>query len=331
MKTYLDESGDFSIKETEGSIPNTSVVASLVVPDSRHDFVSTEVEKVKRRLKLSGELHFSTLGQTDRRLVCKSIAAMDLAASVTLTDNLLVPEAEFQSWRSRQAQKIDEAFKRSKAAATGDIESRQLRKRLLKLANPFLSMSAPEYLQFGALLPLTVLDSLQAALIFFQDQTWRNDFASFRWTFDGKLAAQTPGKKSSGEKLLEITLPKIFAGDERFRLRVPDEIADDLNHPYFVEHRMAGEGPRDVGIHQLLKHPFKFEDSRQSAHLQVADCIAGAIRGSTVGDGGCLACLDWLKPMLLPHVLNDETMVARLWSTHDIWPAEFRRFEFLLS
>jgi hypothetical protein len=322
---FFDESGEFRI----AGRTNPDVIAGLICPDSHLDRIEDFVVERQKDWGLD-ELHHAELSDDQRQTVCDFISGPFLAATVVLTDGLLVTEEELFDWRLRQAGRMASDYERSLTARRGDAEAEALRNRLIKRTGLSATLSDDQFLQFGMLMPRLVLDALQAALFAYRDPPWRENWATLKWIFDGKLAAGTPAKRSAGEKLLEEIVPRIFAGDERFTLTVPDEIGDDSAHPYFAAHRLPGGEDRDVGVRDLFRQGFDFESSKDHVGLQLADIVAGVVRlaAEEPDNGAAQRAFDTLKPKLLPHY-PPNYIPLRIWSVRALYFDELHRYAHL--
>lgn len=325
MHFFFDESGDFDL----GSPACTpSVIAAVVVPDSLLVCVSewTEQKKVDWAMP---ELHGTKMSSAQLGEVCEFLVTTNLCGCAVLTDGHLVPPDEFRDYRIRQAARTAFDYSRSEAAARGDATAAELSNRLIKGAGLASALSDPEFAEFAMLMPRQIFDALQTSLLVYRDPPWRSDFEELHWVFDGKHAADRTPKLSSGERRLSEMLMMIIGGDQRFVLRIPDEIGPDPTHPYFARYRRES-AQLEVGARALFRNGLRFEASAAFAGLQLADVVAHLLRRAAMeaANRTVQAAFNRLRPALMPHY-PPKQIPFRFFSTHSVDVDELRRYAHL--
>lgn len=267
MWFFFDESGDFGYP---GAGFESNVIATVIVPDRELEKVESFVTDAKRRWHRH-ELKGKKMSPARRLQVCEFIAETNVAVVVTITDNLLVPGNGLTNYRLRQAAVVTESYRRSEARRLGDAGTLATRNRLIGKFGLADELPNDAFIQFLMLMPIHFRDAIQAALFYYRDDAFRDEFARLRFIFDGKKV----NERAEGEELLVEVLPGIMARDHRFVWRVPSEISNDHEHPYFTAHRYPGDDdPRGVGVRELLREGLQFETSHEFAGIQLADVVA---------------------------------------------------------
>jgi hypothetical protein len=254
MWFYFEESGDFGYPP---SAVESHVIATVIVPDRDLDEVKSFVADANERWGRE-ELKGKKMSPSRRLRVCEFIAKANIVAVATMTDNLLIPPDSLVDHRIRQAAALAQAYARSEARLREDPIALATRDRLIGKLGLESELPNDAFIQFLMLMPIHFHNAMQAALFYYRDAAFRDEFAHLRFVFDGKMVNQ----RAEGEELLVEVLPGIIAHDHRFVWTVPLEISDDQDHPYFTEHRFQGDDdPRGVGVKELLRDGLEFETS----------------------------------------------------------------------
>lgn len=323
MWFYFEESGDFGYP-TSGF--ESDVLVTVIVPDRELKRVESFVSESNKRWRRS-ELKAKKMSPTRRLRVCEFIATANIAIAATMTDNLLIPLGELVDHRIRQAVMAANAYARSEAPKRGDLSALATRDRLVGKFGLESELPNDAFIQFLMLMPIHFRDAIQAALFYYRDPAFQDEFARLRFVFDGK----TVNKRAEGEELLVEVLPGIMAGDRRFVWNVPPEISDDHGHPYFTEHRFRREDdPRAVGVRELLQEGLQFEASHDFAGIQLADVVAYVIRRAAMNPGESLTqqAFGALLPKLMPTA---EGQPIHLYSTGAVFARDVGRSRHVLG
>lgn len=323
MWSYFEESGDFGYPSSGFE---SNVLATVIVPDRELDRVGSFVAASNKRWGRV-ELKGRKMSPARRLRVCEFIADTDIILVATMTDNLLIPSGELVGHRLRQAAAVADAYARSESRQRGDTAALATRDRLIGKFGLESELPNDAFIQFLMLMPIHFRDAIQAALFYYRDPAFRDEFARLRFVFDGKKVSD----RAEGEELLVEVLPGIMAHDRRFVWTVPDEISNDHDHPYFAEHRFPGDNdPRGVGVRQLLRDGLQFETSQDFAGIQLADVVAYTVRRAAMNPDEALTqeAFAALRTKLMPTA---DGQPIHLYSTGAIFAREVARYSHIMN
>jgi hypothetical protein len=278
MRLGFDESGsfDFSSRGLEAA-----AVVGAICPDSLVPSLARQFDALRSAWQLE-ELHAARMTPDQLVEICALIGASETIWFAAYTDNRLFPLSQQLDWRQRQQARAEVAIARSTTLSDDPTREQTVATMRGRLEHS-TRVSTAEYLEFIVLFPTVVGRSIQAAITRYQSLAYANDFAAFRFEFDGKLR----GKMSAGEKTMATALRYILVGDERFALDLP-LWPDD--HPCFVNHAISG--PRSIAAHEVLRD-LRFPDSADSELVQMADVIAHVVRRAASNPADTVAQRCW--------------------------------------
>jgi hypothetical protein len=181
LRIFIDESGSFSIPETEKW--SVSCTGALVIPDSVYDKVVEDFDALKRLWKGNGiEIKGKDLEEREISSVIQLLNRYDVLFEATMIDMGLQNEEKLRQHKEAQAQAI--------TAKLTPVHKPSLVKDLEAIQAKLRQLSDQLYVQFvlGSALIAKVIQSAT----FYYVQRMPNELGSFIWIIDAKDAILTP-------------------------------------------------------------------------------------------------------------------------------------------
>lgn len=270
-----DESGDFNMSQSWDK--SCSVWVTVVCPDRQLDRVRAWVADRCDEWNVA-ELHALKSRKTrglspqQRHTVCAFVGTGDLLWEATVVDSLMLSATDVVARQDKQLARFQQDWKDSKRCKSTDPEDVAYGELVEELLNPSGGVKTAPFVQYAAVAPQYVRETVQSTIRVFEDPKWRGEFQALRMVFDRKNEPER--KESPGEILFFNAVMPILAGP-RVTLDLPPTFQDP-SHP-----RRAARKPisRDgIDIHSLLAGGVRFVDSAEDALVQLADVLAYVLR-----------------------------------------------------
>lgn len=278
MNIYIDESGSFA------STPNIgawNVVAGVATSESSRRHIERAVKSLKLTTSspYEAEIKLNLVDETRYAAFLNELTTAHVILFATATDAGLNTTDRILKHQATQVAKIRENLPRMR------FESG--RKSIELLANELAVVSPQLYAQLVCQVDL--LHSILDRAINYFAQRVPASLAAFRWRIDQKNTTKTTYEiafeKIAPTLLQTRSFKHPFAHIEGFDYRhfqpylySKEKVPDYLEADYGIKVEEA------VDIGKLIHGDLKFEDSKKSVGIQVADLLASGIRRTLRGD-----------------------------------------------
>jgi hypothetical protein len=275
VNLFFDESGDFAF--SDGPF-DAYAQAALICPTASLDHLDRFVSERSNELGLD-ELHAHKLSSRQLLEVCRFLGRSDCQLLASVTDTALITRGDIERHRLDQAAATQRNLDSYRARGGSVAEIVQWMSRQVKRAGLPSQIPHGDFVQAQFMLGL-IADALQKALLWYQEDRWAPDLATFYFVLDGKL----PAKMASSEKYLsESIVPTL--GTRRVPLEIPERWKKgEVPHPFIATFerergRIRGEEFENViDLKAIFGNGLRFEDSKEYPGLQLADVTAHVVR-----------------------------------------------------
>lgn len=278
VNIYVDESGTFAVPAS----PRRRVccLAGLVLPSKNEGEIFFEFLRLKDCWGLpAGEVKGSGLNETQVAAVLSLLSLGGAMVHIIATDMKQYSSAELDETRTDQADRL------LKDVSPGT----HIYEKLHGLRDSWLRTSNQLFLQ-SMLTIFLVEELLQTATLFFVLRR-PDELGSFKWRFDAKDRSITESERVWSELVMPLLQTRSIekphmtvAGEDysHFRAFQVDETTAEGPVKETLEWlkseaKRADPETRGVGVNlNLILADLKFEDSRNSPGIQLADIVASA-------------------------------------------------------
>lgn len=272
MQIYIDESGSFVSASTPGS---WNAVVALAAPESAR----STIEKLVRALKLSAETNVSSELKLndipeDRYLrFLESLSKTSVLLFATATDAGHNAPDRIAHHQKNQVEKVRENISRMRYEGG--------RQEVKLLADQLEAIPPQLYAQL--ICQVDLLHDVVGRSINYFAQRIPGTLTEFRWRIDQKNTSKTT-YEDAFEKIAPALLqtrslrdPSARVEGFDYRRMVAYEFPDGRPLDYLAE-EYGVEVKDALNIQKLIRGNLKFEDSKQSHGIQVADLLASGLR-----------------------------------------------------
>jgi hypothetical protein len=272
VNIYIDESGSFVSAPTKGS---WNVVVAVAAPEAARRAIDRAVQtlKLSSSTSLSAEVKLNALSERQYLRFLGDLSKAHLILFATATDaGVNVPD-RLARHQQVQVAKVRENIPRMRYE--GGRQGVQL------LANQLEAISPQLYAQLVCQVDL--LHDVMSRSINYFAQRIPGTLAQFRWRIDQKNTSKT-----TYEDAFEKIAPSML---QTRSFREPGARMHGFDYRHLKDYEYAeGETPdyleveygirvqKALNIQKLIRGNLKFEDSRSSVGIQVADLLASGLR-----------------------------------------------------
>ncbi len=281
MHIFIDESGPFAFP-SDGS-PSICCVAALAVGEKDLQVVLTGFERIVSGWRLGKvEPKGSQLSERQVDKVVTHLTNFNVMLTVVVIDMGRHTKADIEAHRRGQAEKIRASTDRPEFKESAREDARALASRVEAISVPLYTQSA--------LLTQAVWNTLQAGEIRFV-QTEPKSLGNFSWRLDAKESKPTDYERTWTDIVMPM-VQTISLREGLISLKGFDYSAmapfQNPTLPKAPDHLQRGmpagrAGPFHSSDIRKIMADLRFEDSRASSGLRLADIVANAFRRALSG------------------------------------------------
>ncbi len=276
MKTYIDESGNFTIPP-EGKI-YTCCVGALVIPESEENLIFNNFKVLKRQWgDKNSEFKGSKLSESQVNDVIRMLSYTDCTFFASIVDMSLEEEEEVNFHKSKQAEKflvdLEKMQHQSMKVDLQDVERR------------IKALSGPNYIQMQILTSL--IEKVKRNAVLYYVQRYPDILETFEWIIDAKNKNITEYEKLwkkvvcgflQTQSLREPTIACLdfdYSYMEKFLMEIPA----------YLQEQGAFKGNNNRRGYDLKKimENLRFVDSASDLGVQLADILTTTVRRACNG------------------------------------------------
>lgn len=276
MRTYIDESGNFTIPP-DGKI-YTCCIGALVIPEAQEDLVFNNFRVLKRQWgDKNAEFKGSKLNESQVNEVIRMLGYTDCTFFASIIDMSLEKEDEVNFHKMKQAENF-----------TVDLEKMQhqsMKTDLKEVESRIRALSNPNYIQMQLLTAL--VDKVKRNAVLYYVQRYPEMLGDFEWIIDAKNKNLTEYEKLWKKVVCgflqtqSLREPSVACLDfdygymEKFLTEIPE---------YLKEHGALKENPERRGFDlKKIMENMRFEDSANCLGVQLADILTTTVRRACNG------------------------------------------------
>lgn len=272
MFIYIDESGSFVSAPTMGS---WNVVVAVAVPEASRRAVEQTVRvlKVDTATNLSAEVKINEVTEIQYLKFLAALSHTHILLFATATDAGANQPDRVIKHQAAQVEKILENLPVMKYEGG--------RQGVQQLATQVGSISPQLYIQLACQVDL--LHAVVSRSINYFAQRVPATLSTFRWRIDQKNTSKTTYEKAFeniAPALLQtrsIREPSARVHGFDYRNFAPYEIAEG-EMPGYLEEQYGLKIEHAMNIQKIIRSDLKFEDSKNSIGIQVADLLSSGLR-----------------------------------------------------
>jgi hypothetical protein len=277
---YIDESGPFAAVPPSRA-HRISAVAALVIPDTQHDRLISEYERLEQSWGGGAEPKGSQLQEEQISSVIELASRYDVLFDAVAIDMALQRDADTSEFKADQAARIMKAV-----TPLTPPEGLQYYRDLARACG----LSNPLFIQ--AYLTISLIERLLKTATLFYALRIPTELATFRWVVDAKEIGGTEYERLWRALILPLTqwtsirepFTMIEGGNyshfERFRV-------DTASLPEHLKPCARGRGGMNLGL--ILGEHFTLGESALTPGLRLVDILASAFTralNATLGQRG---------------------------------------------
>lgn len=323
MKTYIDESGIFTIPP-DGKI-YTCCIGALVIPEHQEDLVFKNFRVLKRQWgDKNAEFKGSKLNESQVNDVIRMLSYTDCTFFSSIIDMSLEKEDEIEFHKIKQAENF-----------TIDLEKMQhqsMKDDLKEVEGRIRALSNPNYIQMQLLTAL--VDKVKRNAVLYYVQRYPEMLGDFEWIIDAKNKNLTEYEKLwkkvvcgflQTKSIREPTVACLdfdYSHMDKFLMDIPE---------YLKEYGVLKENSERRGFDlKKIMEKLRFEDSANNLGVQLVDILTTTVRRAC---NGTLQKSGWKDiGKLCVQKSEDENYVFDVFAFSQV-PAKVRRpyYSFLVS
>ena len=272
MNIYIDESGSFVSAPTKGS---WNVVVAVATPESSRLAIASAMKTLKlgSSVPLRSEVKLNALDETRYLRFVNDLSKTHALLFATATDAGLNAPDLLARHQSVQVAKIRENIPRMRYESG--------RQSVILLADQLENISLQLYAQLVCQIDL--LHDVSSRSINYFAQRIPGTLAEFRWRIDQKNTSKTI-YENAFEKIAPALLQTRSFREPGFRVEgfnyrhLAQYEFPNGDVPDYLEAEYGLRAEHALNIGKLIRGNLRFEDSRSSLGIQVADLLASGLR-----------------------------------------------------
>ena len=272
MQIYIDESGSFVSAPKIGS---WNVVAAVAIPESARATIEKSVKalKISSATSISNEVKLNDIPESRYLSFLESLSKTDLLLFATATDAGYNAPERIARHQKNQVEKVRENIPRMRYEGG--------KQGVRMLADQLETIPLQLYTQLVCQVDL-LHDVVDRSINYFA-QRIPGTLTEFRWRIDQKNTSKTTYEdafeKIAPALLQTRSIRKPSARIEGFDYRrmATYEFQDGQTPDYLAE-EYGVRVENALNIQKLIRGNLKFEDSKRSSGIQLADLLASGLR-----------------------------------------------------
>lgn len=272
MKIFIDESGDFNLKDD-----SVSVLVSIIIPENKEQKLENLFLELNSRVTkdemVDNEIKGYLLSSENVEFIFQFLKEnSDFKITIHILDHELISEDEIKLFRAEQTTKLRQSKERY-------IENGRKSEKIITHLEEMIrwterndKISNENFLEFFSMFYLT-RDTFQKILMYYHQEDFLQCFDGFFFYIDRKNIRITKSEKYISGMILD------FLENDRSKRELFDihESLTKEEHP-MSKFSVIGNNEFTFDVGKMFKDGLKFLDSKENYGIQIADVVASSIR-----------------------------------------------------